>query len=289
MNDWPALLRKPDTPGEDAIDRWFRRIAGRLLNGARLVVAGQAFRFVEVEFYYHAGGHPDPFTHRDPLQKTCGRWYFHRTRGVYRGGSFKGFDLTFGDESAFGGVLVRGLEAPDGTLIDGPCLCVDRLLVRTKKGDVASLDAAIAGRPSWDPESPLFLRWQDGGEEREVYRSARVGLSLKRGVASAEPPRFLLRPYRFLNEPRRTAKGKLLLVLALHARGRSAEDIRALTGCPAGTIRRYIADFEAGRAQASFDAYRGRDLGPADLCRLHGTWHAIHGSEMASGGVLTPS
>ncbi len=276
MAEWPTLLRKPETPDEDAIDRWFSRIAGRLLNGARLVVAGKAYRFVEVEFYYHADAHPDPFTHRDPLQKTCGRWYFHRTRGVYRGGSFKGFDLTFGDGTAFGGVLIRGLETPDGTLIDGPCLCVDHLLVRTKKGDVASLDAAIAGRPSWDPESPLYLRWDDD-EERVVYRSARVGLSLKRGAASAEPPRFVLRPYRFLSEPRRTAKGKLLLVLALHARGMGPEEIRRVTGCPAASIRRYIADFEKGRGQTSFEPYRGKDLGPADLCRLHGTWHAVHG------------
>jgi hypothetical protein len=276
MPEWPALLRKPDDPGEDAIDAWFGRIGRRLLTGARLVVADQAYRFVEVEFYYHADGHPDPFTHRDPLQQACGRWYFHRTRGTYRGGSFKGLDLTFGDGRAFGGVLIRGLEAPDGKLIDGPCLCVDHLLVRTRKGDVAALDAAIAGRGAWDPESPLYLRWEETAEEREVYRSARVGLSLKRGVASPEPPRFVLRPYRFLIEPARTAKGKALLVLALHARGMSAEEIRKVTGCPPASIRRYVGDFEAGRAQTSFEPYRGKDLTPADLCRLHGTWHAVH-------------
>jgi hypothetical protein len=277
MPDWPALLRKPESPGDDAIDAWFARIAGRLLTGARLVAAGQPYRLVEVEFYYHAGDHPDPFTHRDPLQQACGRWYFHRTRGAYRGGSFKGLDLTFGDGRAFGGVLIRGLEAPDGKLIDGPCLCVDHLLVRTRTGGVAALDVAIAGRGSWDPKSPLYLRWEEPGEGRAVYRSARVGLSLKRGGASPEPPRFVMRPYRFLSEPARTAKGKALLVLALHARGTGAEEIRRLTGCPPASICRYVADFEAGRAQTSFEPYRGRDLTPADLCRLHGTWLAIHG------------
>ncbi len=89
----------------------------------------------------------------------------------------------------------------------------------------------------------------------------------------------MLRPYRFLSEPRRTAKGKALLVLALHARDLSPEEIREVTGCPAATIRRYIADFEKGRAQTSFESYRGKDLGPADLCRLHGTWHAVHGKD----------
>jgi hypothetical protein len=85
----------------------------------------------------------------------------------------------------------------------------------------------------------------------------------------------VLRPYRFLTEPARTAKGKALLVLALHAGGMGAGDIRRITGCPAASIRRYVADFEAGRAQTSFEPYRGRDLTPSDLCRLHGTWHTV--------------
>jgi hypothetical protein len=28
---------------------------------------GEPHRLVEVEFYYHGEGHPDPFAHRDPL------------------------------------------------------------------------------------------------------------------------------------------------------------------------------------------------------------------------------
>jgi 3-methyladenine DNA glycosylase Mpg len=279
MFDWPALLAKPEPLTDDAIDRWFTRIAGRLLNGSRLDVRGRPHRFVEVEFYLHdPDAHPDPSTHRDPLQLTAGRWYFHRTRGVYRGGSFKGFDLTFGDGRAFGGILIRGLETPEGTLIDGPSLCVDHLLAQTKSADVAALDRSVAGRPAWDPDNPLHLRATDTEEDRPICRSGRVGLSLKRSGAKSQMPRFVLRPYRFLTEPRRTAKGKPLLVLALHTRGMSPEEINRLTGCPLASVRRYVADFEAGRLVTDFAPYSGRDLTPADLCKLHGTWHAVWGS-----------
>lgn len=277
MFDWPALLRKPNGPDDAALDRWFVRIADRMLNAARLVVSGQPHRLVEVEFYYHAAGHLDPFSHRDSLQRTCGRWYFHRTHGVYRGGSFKGIDLTFGDAGAFGGILIRGLEAPDGTLIDGPSLCVDRLLALCQVKSVAALDAVMAEKLAWDPTNPLYLR-EDDAEARPVYRSARVGLTLRRAGAS-EMPAFVLRPYRFLTEPRRTAKGKGLLVLALHAGGLGVEEIRQLTGSPAASIRRSVAAFEAGRGVADFAGYRGRDLSHADLNRLHGTWHTVYRSD----------
>jgi hypothetical protein len=242
-----------------------------------LLVGSEPHRFTEIEFYYFGELHPDPFTHRDPIQKECGRWYFHRTRGVYRGGSFKGFDLTFGGREAFGGVLIRGLEAPDGTLIDGPSLCVDHLLARTEAADVATLDEAIAERVAWDEENPLQLEWKDTPEERPLLRSSRVGLSLKRSKKSPEPPRYIMRRYRYLSEPRRISKGKLHMVLALHAQGLSIDQIHARTGCPRQTIQRYVADFEEGRLQVDFDPYYGIDLSPKDLCRLHGTWHSAYG------------
>src|SRR5579859_507484 len=132
MFAWETLLQKPDNFEDGTIaDAWFTQITNRLLNGAHILVNNEPHRLVEIEVYYHGEAHPDPFTHRDPLQKENGRWYFHRTRGTYRGGSFKGIDLTFGDGKAFGGVLIRSIETASGTLIDGPSLCVDHLLAKT--------------------------------------------------------------------------------------------------------------------------------------------------------------
>jgi hypothetical protein len=94
MSDWADLCERPKKLTEANAADWFDEIAERLLNETRLVVAREPHRFIEIEFYYFDKDHPDPFTHRDPIQLECGRWYFHRTRGEYRSGSFKGLDLT---------------------------------------------------------------------------------------------------------------------------------------------------------------------------------------------------
>jgi 3-methyladenine DNA glycosylase Mpg len=277
---WRQLLLEPEGLNDDtAHAAWFDAVARRLLCGCRLMVGSEPHRFTEIEFYYHGGPHLDLFTHRDPIQKETGQWYFHRTAGVYRGGSFKGHDLTFGGPGAFGGVLIRGIEQDDGPLIDGPSLCVDHLLARTEAPTVATLDEAIEGRPCWDADNPMRLIWLEEMKELPIVKTARVGLSLKKLKKSESPPRFITRPYRYLSEPRRISKGKQHMVLALYAQGKSAAEIRELTGCTKGAMERYIADFEEGKKEESFDGYFGIDLGPKELSRLHGLCHAKYGSK----------
>jgi hypothetical protein len=276
------LLQRPAGAQDDqGLGEWFTRLAGRLLHGSRLVVARQPHRFAEVEIYYCGEGHADTFTHRDPLQREQGRWYFHRTAGVYRSGSFKGFDLTFGDGQAFAGVLIRGLDRPDGTRIDGPSLCVDHLLDATGAATVAELDRAVGGRAAWDASNPLFLQEAPDAERQPVLRTARVGLSLKRAKRTSDAPRYILRRYRYLAGPRKPAKGKPHMVLALHADGQDAEAIRGLTGCPRAAVQRYVEDYEAGKQTTDFGPYFGKDLTPKDLCSLHGTWFAVYGNTEA--------
>lgn len=275
MSNWLPLVQKPDKVGEgEGVEDWFAQIACQLLNNSRLVVGEEPYRLVEIEFYYYGDDHPDAFTHCDRLQREWGRWYFHRSRGMYRSGSFKGLDVTFGDGKAFGGILIRSMEAPDGTLIDGPSLCVDRLLALAGVEAVADLDESIGGRVVWDTGSPMVLALAHKSEQHQIFRSARVGLSLKKAKSPSDLPRYIMRPYRFVTEPRRISKGKLYLVLALHVQGINNEIIHQITGCPRQTIQRYIADFEAGRLDMDFAPYFGIDLKPKDLCRLYGTWHA---------------
>lgn len=269
MSDWPSLLRQ-----RKPLDDWFTRMAEQLLNGSRLIVARQPYRLVEIEFYYWSKSHPDPFTHRDPIQFHTGYWYFHRTHGVYRGGSFKGLDLTFGHDDASGGILIRGLETPEGRLIDGPSLCVDYLLDAAGAATVAELDRTIDKRLAWEKANPLSLKSNPAADNRPLFRSPRVGLLLKKVTARTEATRFVMRPYRYLTEPGRTRKGKLHLVLALHAQGESAAEIQRLTNSPRRSVERYITDFERGRKEADFAPYFGIDLGPAELCKLYGVWFA---------------
>lgn len=269
---WLTLLRRPpDFADGPTAERWFAAIAERLLNRTALVVAGVPHRLTEVEVYYHGPGHEDPFAHRDPVQVHPGRWYFHRTAGVYRGGSFKGLDLSFGGGAAYAGVLFRGLVAADGHRVDGPSLLVDRLLMLTGCRTVAELDRTIGERLAWDESAPVTLA-DDAPRRTEVLRTARVGLALRRfQPRSADPAmRFIFRRYRHLTDPRQTAKGKPHMALALHAAGDTIEAIVARTGASPSAARRYVGWYEEGRAEADPAAYYGRQWTVAEFCRLHG-------------------
>ncbi|MBA4186391.1 MAG: hypothetical protein C0467_00080 [Planctomycetaceae bacterium] len=266
------LIARPASAVSEAdFDPWIKGLVGFLLNGVDFVVNGISYRLAELEAYYHGPGHFDLFAHCDPVQLESGRWYFHRTRGGYRGGSFKGLDLAFGDGVAHFGILIRSIVGPDGTVLDGPCVMVDHLLERTKTKDVATLDALIAARKVWDTTSPLFVRESAEPRAATVYRSSRVGLSLKKAKGKPDAPRFVGRPYRFLTEPRAITKGKPHLVLALHRQGDPLDAITQLTGCPRKTVERYVKDFEDGKGIATFDGYIGKDLTTGELCRLLGT------------------
>ena len=143
----------------------FHRIAESLLNDFVLQIKTASedvyYRLVEIEFYLRDNlyNHEDPFAHGQPQQSTRGQWYFHRRGNSYVGGSFKGFDLTFGrtylpdvpspynnnlppPENALfrGGILIRSisrvrslatahiLPTTSTSLVEGPCKCVETIM-----------------------------------------------------------------------------------------------------------------------------------------------------------------
>jgi hypothetical protein len=268
MTGFPlAVLTAPES-GESSL-QWFQRIAELLLRRTVLDVAGDAHQLCEIEFYLHGEGHRDPFTHGQALQRSSGRWYFHKSGESYRGGTYKGLDITFGPPDAFGGILLRSLLTPDDDLINGSSLCVEHLLARTGHRNVASLAAAIGERNVAARDSPLRLR---AALERAqpIYYTSRVGLTLKRVAEHPEMPDYLVRRYRALTQPRRIEKGRVQLIIALHQAGESADAIAALTGTPNRTVARYVAEHERGRALESIESLHGRSLDAKDLCLLHG-------------------
>lgn len=219
----------------------FAEIARRVLDDVELHAGDLRLVVRELEIYLHGPAHADPFAHRAEVQLAPDRFYFHRAGAGYRGGSFKGVDLTCGAlPDVYGGVLLRTATA-GGEVVNGPSLLVDRLLAATGFDHVADLDAAIAGRSMWDPSSPLHLH-RAAREPLPVYRTARVGLSLKRAAEHPTMPDYIDRPYRFLNAPRAIKKGRDLLVRALGAAGRDPAEIRALTGSPLPAIERWLAE-----------------------------------------------
>ncbi|KAJ3085695.1 hypothetical protein HK102_013922 [Quaeritorhiza haematococci] len=116
------------------------------------------YRLSEIEFYfYDKCHHPDPFTHKQPQQLTRAQWYFHKQGNSYRGGTWKGLDITFGrsapssqlqgtqaktqidngkdkssQQNVYGGILLRGMEYV-GTSRDG-----ENILPANTKGAVPS-------------------------------------------------------------------------------------------------------------------------------------------------------
>lgn len=104
------------------------------------------FRIVEVEVY----GPDDPFTHKSPEQLgPDGHWYFHRSGagalGGFRGGTFKGLDITYGDAGEAGGILIRSLHdlgshsLAQPQLYEGPCVSVNRILEAVGVSSIAEL------------------------------------------------------------------------------------------------------------------------------------------------------
>lgn len=187
------LLRRP--PG--SLDDWFARIAAKLLAHYRLVAGPEFLRLTQIEFYYRSGDHPDPFVHGHPLQHRSAHWYFHRVGAGYRGGSFKGLDLTFGSRDAPGGILLRAAETRYGQQILGPSKLVDFLLEAAGYRSVRDFDAVIADRRADDPTNPLRLVWQRRAEPVRLQRKRRVGLSLKRATPNSPHAEFITRLYGF--------------------------------------------------------------------------------------------
>jgi hypothetical protein len=262
---------------EEQFAPWFESMAEQLLNATDFLVQGVPHRFAELEFYYHGPGHEDPFAHRNPVQLENGRWYFHKSHGQYRGGSFKGLDLGFGDGTAHFGVLIRTIIGPDGTLIDGPSLSVDYLLQATEARSAARLDAWIGTRKLWDATAPISVRPSQEFRTVTIHTTSRIGLSLKKAAAAPTAPRFVGKAYRFLTEPKAISKGKLHLVLSLHRRGKSMEEIRQTTGTPRKSIERYVERYELGKREKSLAGYVGRELDRMELAQMLGAWAACNG------------
>lgn len=264
------LRAVPDVDSPDP----FEDLATLLLQRTVLLVEGREHRLEEIEFYYHAPSHPDPFAHCHPAQRNTAKWYFHRTGSGYRGGTYKGVDITFAPPEQFGGILIRTLRTPEGEWINGSSSCVEHLLTATGHPTVASLDEALRDHAIDDPRSPLALRPASSPDTRPIWRSARVGLTLKRAERFPAMEDYILRPYRFVRASRAIKKGRPQLVLALARRGHAPRRIAELTGTPRHTIESHLKAYAEGRRAGLPAKLRGRALSTRELCWLQGALDA---------------
>lgn len=248
--DAPLWTQHPPGTEPLALAGWFAAMARQLLTGCSLTVAGDSYRLAEIEVYYHAPGHEDPYAHRHPVQRAYGTWYLHRVGSGYRGGTYKGIDLTFGGPDSYSGILIRSLVDANGQRIEGPSLIVDRILHALGCARVAELDRRIGGASAWSAENPVHLAVMASPTEREILATPRVGLGLPRAVREPLAWDFVFRPYRYVAEPRRCRKGKVPVILSRLQAGATIQAIHEELGTAPGPIARYAHAYHEGRAHA---------------------------------------
>ncbi|MES1912166.1 MAG: hypothetical protein MHM6MM_004484 [Cercozoa sp. M6MM] len=256
---------------------WFREIAGELMRNWRIIVTTAEKRSVyalgEVEFYLqHADHFMDPFAHASSLQRTTsGNWYFHRAgtakngkEGAYKGGSYKGLDLTFGDpgRGLVGGMLIRTIvDTESNTVIEGPCRTVDTLLKASGASsivDFVGMDSfrldALSSLSESEYEAPLLSLCRPEEQkhttnDKTLLASPRVGLTLKKDTPQRRL--FQMRPLRFLLsnllQEGHIRKYKHLAALSLYVSlNEDAESVREKAKLGKVQLRNYVAHFSKG-------------------------------------------
>jgi len=251
------------------------------MNNCVVFINGIRHRFVEIEYYCNGYNHPDPFAHGDDMQKTTARWYFHKTGKNYRGGSFKGIDLTFGDDDCFGGILIRAVEMiePPCTLVDGPSLTVDHILKTNKVDNIAEFVEKFG--VSAEPKDGARLYVQYVGPNviprRDLHNSARVGLSLKKYKPEMEF--YFARPYRYYSNPQKLKKGKHYMVVSMIHKKNTEAHTNTITKVSTANISAYKGYLKKGIEKGKGSAedrlkevkkYLGEELKTDDLIELLG-------------------
>ncbi len=223
-----------------------KHLAYNLLNTTILYINNVPHRICETEAYYiNTFYYPDPFIHGDELQKTSGQWYFHRQNGKkYKGGTFKGLDLTCGNSQDYGGFLIRSIMSmTDNHLIEGPCLVVDYILQLCQCQNIA--DFVQKYGTDGKNNSALYYISDPNLNIEEIYRGPRVGLTLKN--PSSDKLRYIMALLRFLIYPHRIKKYMATIVIELYKRGEA--NIAAITRLRQKLIDKYILIYKQAQGQ----------------------------------------
>eukprot|EP01117_Protostelium_nocturnum_P006451 TRINITY_DN2324_c1_g2_i2.p1 TRINITY_DN2324_c1_g2~~TRINITY_DN2324_c1_g2_i2.p1 ORF type:complete len:344 (+),score=124.45 TRINITY_DN2324_c1_g2_i2:1176-2207(+) len=283
-------------------ENYFTMLSEVLLNHFILRANGVPLRILEIEFYFTNNNpkedssspliHHDPFTHCDTIQKQTAVWYFHRTAGAYRGGTYKGLDIAIGQgDEHIGGILIRSIQSlNDGKIVCGPCKSVDHILELCKVDGIRELvDEKMGGVISCLPPNSqflpdgtkgnpiLYLERGDSFDKKTVYRSARVGLHMTKSL-NKEPAElqkeFVFKHYRYFCEPKMIFKGQFYMVAAFANKGMSKGDIGKILNTKAATIEKYIQLVEQGKKMDS-SKFVGTKMSDDEVCKAYGSLHSF--------------
>jgi hypothetical protein len=198
--------------------------------GATLHVGDKKYRICEVEYYFketgntgdmEGTGHSDPYVHCDSEQLQKETFYFHRINGKgFKEGTYKGMDITFGD-NGYGGLLVRSIQSQDDdNIIEGPCLVVQEIIRRWAQEGITKVvdfykeyskknpDLSI-----FKPDSGLYVELGEAVDDSKISLSPRVGLKLKR-PGLEEKIKYVMKNYRATTVPNKLKKQKTTIRLS---------------------------------------------------------------------------
>lgn len=159
-----------------------------LLNYQHLVIVNLPHKICEVELYHYSNNHPDPYVHCHLDQLNYGSVYVHP-----KGGTFKGIDLTFGQEGEYVGLLVRTIQDISGNTITGPSKVVDYIMECLLIESVKELREKCIALNIFQKNSYLYLEPVIPVYTDKIYHGPRVGLSEK-------DPYYRNLPYRFVSQ-----------------------------------------------------------------------------------------
>ena len=198
----------------------FDAVADSLLNRYLLIINNQEWRITEIEFYYYSDEHPDGYTHKDTNQKKSNEWYFHRQNGgAFKGGTYKGLDISCGNGINYGGILIRSISR-DNQLIEGPCNVVNKILEITCCDSISDLVTKITSNIF---ENGLLYLKETFDNKVEIMKGPRVGLTLKQNKQLD----YIYKNYRYVTTCN-VKKNKCTLVLSEFISNKNILDQRNL-------------------------------------------------------------
>jgi hypothetical protein len=222
-----------------------------------LMIGGNLCYIAEIEFYQV----PDPFIHGDPHQLTHNCFYFHRQNaGKYKGGTYKGLDITIGcAPDFFGGILIRSILTSQG-FIEGPCKVVEYILsvngIESIEQLITSLIilAAKNGSPIQEPipctfDNPCLKLVPSLRQETVIYNGPRVGLNLKK---EKQPMglrcQYIMKPYRYTCYPAIVKHDRHMLIVQARFNNIPDEIIIKDFNLQIGLLTKWVSHFIKGKS-----------------------------------------
>jgi|SaaInlStandDraft_5_1057022.scaffolds.fasta_scaffold18447_2 3-methyladenine DNA glycosylase Mpg len=218
----------------------FMMFASHLLKQFKIKIGDTTCSIEEVEVYYHSQDHKDKYTHRSSNQLKNATWYFHQfPNGSYKGGTFKGLDITFGNEKDIhAGMLIRSIMNVDtNEFFMGPCNSVNYIIKQSGTDSIIDLVGSMQNLNVLNDKNAFHLELSDTVDNEQIFTGPRVGLSHKF-------PEYLIKGYRYMKTPKKIPKCRTSMVSALYVSGKNANEISSVMNLPLNSVKKSITEFD---------------------------------------------